>query len=105
MTLIKYASAFLLMLGVQLAAPATFATTPADQATPLLWDPGITHEGTRAVTHFSESSSNYLFRVTTANPSLGAWRTALSALGSVEVYFLPLIFSSLSKMGRKMSVS
>ncbi|HUS36947.1 MAG TPA: hypothetical protein VM680_16500 [Verrucomicrobiae bacterium] len=63
------------------------ATTPAADATPILWDPGTTHEGTRVVTNFATVSSNYLYRITTANPSLAAWRTALTVtVGEANLY-------------------
>src|SRR5687767_12181759 len=63
------------------------ATTPAADATPILWDPGTTHEGTRAVTNLATVASNYLYRITTANPSLAAWRTALTVTaGEANLY-------------------
>ncbi len=48
----------------------------------LAWDPGLTHLGTQVYTNLSGEAGDYYFRITTANPSLGAWRTALRLLGS-----------------------
>ena len=41
------------------------------------WDPGTTHLGTLLYSNSSGAADDYYFRITTANPSLGAWRTAL----------------------------
>ncbi len=43
----------------------------------LTWDPGLTHEGTVVHSNFTGTAGDFYFRITTANPSLGAWRTAL----------------------------
>ncbi|HEY6227719.1 MAG TPA: hypothetical protein VI282_11415, partial [Verrucomicrobiae bacterium] len=81
------ASAALITLVLQLLVRTTFATLPADNATPILWDPGATHEGTRVVTNTTAVATNLLFRITTANPALGAWRTALNVTaGEADLY-------------------
>src|SRR3954468_7084070 len=78
---------FLVALALHLLGRFTFATPPSDNAIPMLWDPGLTHEGTRAVTNSTTVATNYLFRITTANPSLGAWRTALTVTaGDANLY-------------------
>ncbi len=46
----------------------------------LIWDPGLTHLGTEVHTNLSGVAGDYYFRMNTANPSLGAWRTALRLL-------------------------
>ena len=46
----------------------------------LVWDPGTTHLGTEVYTNLSGLAEDYYFRITTANPALGAWRTALRLL-------------------------
>jgi hypothetical protein len=43
----------------------------------LTWDPGLTHDGTMIYSNLSGTAGDYYFKVTTANPSLAAWRTAL----------------------------
>jgi hypothetical protein len=48
----------------------------------LTWDPGSTHLGTMTYSNLSGTADDYYFRVTTANPSLGAWRIALRVLGT-----------------------
>ncbi len=53
----------------------------------LTWDPGLTHEGTQIVTNGSGLAEDYYFRINTANPSYGAWRTALRVTnGEAHVY-------------------
>jgi hypothetical protein len=80
------ASAALITLVLQLLV-RTFASPPADNATPILWDPGSTHEGTRVVTYTADVATNVLYRITTANPALGAWRTALNVTaGEADLY-------------------
>lgn len=75
------------MLVLAILGRTVHATTTAEEATPILWDPGTTHEGTRVVTNFTSVSSNYLYRITTANPSLAAWRTALTVTtGEANLY-------------------
>src|SRR5438105_2672245 len=77
----------LLVLALQFSATAIFAqSTP--NATPMLWDDGLTHEGTRFVTNSTTVSSNFLYRLTTLNPSLGAWRTALTVSGGEAHLYL-----------------
>ena len=46
----------------------------------LVWDPGTAHLGTQVYTNLSGLAEDYYFRITTANPALGAWRTALRLL-------------------------
>ena len=54
---------------------------------PLGWDLGATHEGSLVASNFSGASGDYFFKITTANPSLGAWRTALKLLaGEAHLY-------------------
>ncbi len=48
----------------------------------LTWDPGTTHLGTLVYTNLTGTADDYYFRISTANPSLGAWRTALRMLGT-----------------------
>jgi uncharacterized repeat protein (TIGR02543 family) len=51
------------------------------------WDPGTTHEGTLVQSNFTGAAGDFYFRITTANPSLGAWRTALRVLnGDANLY-------------------
>ena len=55
----------------------------------LNWDPGLTHLGTEVYTNTSGEAGDYYFRVTTANPALAAWRTALRVVttnGDADVY-------------------
>src|SRR5688572_12871324 len=68
-----------------LAKPALATTPPA--SVPILWDPGLTHEGTRVISNSTDVATNVLYRITTANPSVGAWRTALKVhAGEAHVY-------------------
>jgi hypothetical protein len=57
---------------------ATF-TLVVDSAAPrdLVWDPGTTHFGTQVYTNLSGQADDYFFRIITANPASGGWRTAL----------------------------
>ena len=48
----------------------------------LIWDPGLAHLGTQVYTNLSGLAEDYYFRITTANPALGAWRTALRLLAN-----------------------
>ncbi|MGA2866234.1 MAG: pre-peptidase C-terminal domain-containing protein [Verrucomicrobiota bacterium] len=48
----------------------------------LLWDPGTTDAGTQVYTNLSGTGGDYYFRILTANPSLGAWRTVLQVLAN-----------------------
>jgi hypothetical protein len=58
-----------------------------NQAAMLAWDPGVTHEGTQVYTNLSGRGGDYYFQITTGNPSLGAWRTALRVLsGEANLY-------------------
>jgi hypothetical protein len=82
------ARAVLLTLALQLLTASIFGVTPPEDATPILWDPGTTHEGTRVVTNSTSVATNYLYRITTANPSLGAWRTALNVTAGEANLFL-----------------
>lgn len=43
----------------------------------LVWDPGTEHLGTEVLTNATGAAGDFYFRIVTANPSLGAWRTAL----------------------------
>ncbi len=53
----------------------------------LVWDPGLTHEGTEVFTNTSPSGGNYFFRILPENTSVGAWRTALNVQsGEAHVY-------------------
>jgi hypothetical protein len=80
------ARVFLVVLALQLVGRFNFAQTAAD-AIPILWDPGLTHEGTRVVTNSTAVATNFLYRITTANPSLAAWRTALTVTaGEAHLY-------------------
>lgn len=45
--------------------------------TQLTWDPGTNHLGSRVFTNASLTGGDYFFRITTQNPNVGAWRTAL----------------------------
>src|SRR5688572_14927383 len=85
MTILKL-SATVLTLALHVLLQPAFAQT-ADTATPILWDPGLTHEGTRVVTNSTTVATNVLYRITTANPSLAAWRTALTVhTGEANLY-------------------
>jgi len=76
----------LLILALQFSVGTISAQTAAD-ATPILWDDGLTHEGTRVVTNSTTVATNFLYRITTLNPSLGAWRTALTVVtGEVHLF-------------------
>ena len=46
----------------------------------LNWDPGLAHLGTEVYTNLTGVADDYYFRIVTANPALGAWRTALRLL-------------------------
>jgi large repetitive protein len=46
----------------------------------LNWDPGTTHLGTEVYTNVTGIADDYYFRINTANPIYGAWRTALRVL-------------------------
>lgn len=53
----------------------------------LAWDPGTTPEGTLVSSNYSALAGEHYFKVVTANPSVGAWRTALRVLeGEAAVY-------------------
>ncbi len=53
----------------------------------LAWDPGTTPEGTLVSSNYSTVAGEQFFKVATANPSVGAWRTALRVLeGEAAVY-------------------
>lgn len=57
------------------------------QIASLVWDAGSTHLGTEVHTNNSGTAGDYYFRINTANPSLGAWRTALRVLaGEANLY-------------------
>ncbi|MGZ8898970.1 MAG: hypothetical protein ACXW3Z_02655, partial [Limisphaerales bacterium] len=82
-------AAFALVATLALLVPESLGQPipPMSAAEPILWDPGLTHEGTRAVSNSTEIATNYLYRVTTANPSVGAWRTALTVhQGEAHLY-------------------
>ena len=61
--------------------PYTLGISPVVPQT-LVWDPGTTHLGTQVYTNLTGVAGDYYFRITTANPSLGAWRTALRVLNA-----------------------
>ncbi len=48
----------------------------------LSWDPGTEDTGTLGYTNLSGIAGDYYFKIVTANPSAGAWRTALRLLGT-----------------------
>src|SRR5688572_25416986 len=53
----------------------------------LAWDPGDTHEGTLVQSNLTTAATDYYYKITTANPSLGAWRTALKVFeGEAHLY-------------------
>lgn len=54
----------------------------------LAWDPGATHLGTQVFTNLTGVADDFYFRVTTANPALGAWRTALRVLANEANLYL-----------------
>ncbi len=55
----------------------------------LAWDPGLTHEGTAGFSITNSAAGDYYFRITTDNPSLQAWRTALRVTsGEADVYLM-----------------
>ncbi len=59
--------------------PYTLQIAPVTAIT-LDWDSGSADSGTLVYTNDSGIADDYYFRITTANPSLGAWRTALHLL-------------------------
>ncbi|MBC8097544.1 MAG: PPC domain-containing protein, partial [Akkermansiaceae bacterium] len=61
------------------AVPYSLRLNPFTAIT-LDWDSGSTDSGTLVYTNNSGIADDYYFRITTANPSLGAWRTALHLL-------------------------
>jgi len=55
--------------------------------TTLAWDPGATHAGTQVYTNAGTNGGDFYFRITTQNPALDAWRTALNvAAGDANIY-------------------
>lgn len=86
---VKAALCLLALFYVHFLTPMSLGTTPVDpnSIVALTWDPGLTHEGTRVYTNTTTGPTNLYFRVTTANPSLGAWRTALKVhSGEAHLY-------------------
>ncbi len=63
-------------------------TTSIGYLTGLTWDPGTDHLGTQVFTNQSSSGGNHFFKITTQNPNVGAWRTALRVLGGEANLFL-----------------
>ena len=76
---VRRGAAPLVALLFSVFAASFSATEPVDPESivTLQWDPGTTHEGTRVYTSETAEAGDFYFRITTANPSLGAWRTAL----------------------------
>ena len=63
----------------------------------LTWDPGTAHLGTQVFTNQSPSGGDYFLRITTQNPSVGAWRTALYVdSGEADVSIRQGTFSDLA---------
>jgi len=55
----------------------------------LQWDTGITDLGTQGLSYTNTLKDDYYFRITTQNPSLGAWRTALNVTsGEADLYLM-----------------
>ncbi|MGN6385792.1 MAG: hypothetical protein ACTHMT_06085, partial [Verrucomicrobiota bacterium] len=71
-------------------APSKVNYSFALQANPiqsLAWDLGETAEGTLVSSNYTASATDYYFKITTANPALGAWRTALKVIdGEANLY-------------------
>lgn len=67
------------VLGVGGPTGGTRYTLKTEKIVPinLGWDPGLTHAGTVGHTNMTGEAGDYYFRVTTANPAVGAWRVAL----------------------------
>jgi hypothetical protein len=66
--------------------PFTLSIAPNPIQT-LSWDPGTTFDGTLISSNLTGRAGDYYFKITTANPSLGAWRTALKVLdGEANLY-------------------
>ncbi len=62
-------------------------TTEAGFLTQLAWDPGATHAGTISQAQPSLVGGDYYFKITTANTTAGAWRTALNvSSGEADVF-------------------
>ena len=68
------------------SAAYTLQTAPGALTT-LDWDSGLAHDGTQVVTHDTGMAGDYYFKITTQNPAVGVWRTALDvADGEASVY-------------------
>lgn len=63
-------------------------TTQIGFLTELDWDPGLTHRGTEVFTNSSATGGDYYFKITTENPSVGVWRTALNVTGGSAQLFM-----------------
>ncbi|MDW8382549.1 MAG: LamG-like jellyroll fold domain-containing protein [Verrucomicrobiota bacterium] len=60
----------------------------------LVWDPGLTHEGTQVFTNTSPTGGNYFFRIIAQSSTVGAWRTALRVdSGEAHLYLRQGTFS------------
>jgi hypothetical protein len=77
------------------AGPADYTlSTEVGYLQQLAWDSGTAHEGTQVYTNQSLTGGDYFFRITTQNPSVGAWRTALYVdAGEADVSIRSLSFS------------
>ncbi len=63
-------------------------TTQLGYLTELTWDPGLSHRGTEVFTNQSATGGDYFFKITTQNPNVGVWRTALNVTSGSAKLFL-----------------
>ena len=55
--------------------------------TPLTWDPGTSDTGTYVITNTTSSAGEFYYKVRTASPAVGAWRTALKVVsGEADIF-------------------
>jgi hypothetical protein len=75
---------YILVYGATAPATGVEYVLNVAKVTPVVlnWDPGTEDLGTLAYTNLSGLAGDYYFKITTANPSVGAWRTALRLLGT-----------------------
>jgi large repetitive protein len=101
---IKLSPAIGLFVTLALLPFVSFAQSipPISSAQAILWDPGLTHEGTRVVSGATDIATNYLYKITTANPSVGAWRTALKVhAGEAQLYMSRGVVPTTTSFGFK----
>ena len=69
------------------AASISSSITVNVPVTGLAWDPGATAEGAAPLANPNTNGGNYHFAITTQNPAVGVWRTALKVIsGEANLY-------------------